>query len=110
MWANYNTPCTNCQGVLFKYFNKLCRNFLLADRFQGEIDAVDYEADAKYRENHRNRHNFVRQEREDAGFNEEPVVAPVIDGVAERCPNENQQNTNEFFPDVAETASHIAIG
>ena len=84
--------------------------FATGQSAQGEINAVENEADTEYREDHHQGHDLVGKEGEDALLDEEPIVTPVVDSVAKACPDKDHQNAHKFFPDFAQIVFYIAIG
>ena len=86
------------------------REFHSAEFPDSVICSIQNQADRKYAGHNHDRHNFIAKERENAGFNEEPVVIRVVHRIAKGCPNQNAQNANKFFPNLADIQYHFAIG
>jgi hypothetical protein len=54
------------------------------------ICPVDHKTYAKYTGNSCQWHDLILQKRKHAGFDKEPVIAPVIDRIAKTCPDKDQ--------------------
>ena len=67
-------------------------------------------AAGEYRANNCKRHNLIGKKCENTRFNEKPVVAPVVDGIAEGCPHKDHQNAHKFLPDLADVIDNILVG